>query len=217
MGTDREEHSMTVSAKVAVMAPFAYLVIDYRTGRTQLITTQSEGSRLTAGAVVIPHRGTSLSWGTNEVPAVLGPVPVAPLLWRLGAVPALVVTAAVSAVGSRRGKFWRMVRLSCCGRRLRPASRLQAEAAVRAIRWASSMVPARWACLEQSAAAAVLLAVAGRRAEWQHGAAPDPWRLHAWIADYAGVPVEEPADTALYTPTYTPDGPVRPAPEGNNK
>lgn len=65
----------------------------------------------------------------------------------------------------------------------------------------------RWACLEESTAAAVLLAISGRRAEWRHGVATDPIRLHAWIADPEGQPVEEPADTALYTPTYTPDGP----------
>lgn len=208
---------MTVSARVAVMTPFAYLVIDYRTGRTQLLSTRPDGSRLAAGAAIVPHPGASLSWGTNEVPAVLGPVPSASLLWRLGAVPALMVTAVVSAMGCRRGKFWRMVRLSCCGRRFPPASRAQAEAAVRAVRWASPVIPARWACLEQSAAAAVLLAAAGRRAEWRHGTAPDPWRLHAWIADSAGVPVEEPADTVLYTLTYTPDGPVRRAPEGSTE
>ncbi|WP_405796628.1 lasso peptide biosynthesis B2 protein [Streptomyces sp. NBC_01506] len=58
-----------------------------------------------------------------------------------------------------------------------------------------------------STAASLLLAGARRRAEWRHGVAVDPVRLHAWIADPEGEPVEEPADTALYTPTYTPDGP----------
>ncbi|MGH3905753.1 MAG: lasso peptide biosynthesis B2 protein [Pseudonocardiaceae bacterium] len=55
-----------------------------------------------------------------------------------------------------------------------------------------------------------MLAAAGRRAEWRHGVATDPVRLHAWIADHTGAPVEEPADTALYTATCTPDGPGQP-------
>ena len=100
-----------------------------------------------------------------------------------------------------------MVALACCGRTLRPATDRQAQHAVQAVRWASYAVPARWACLEQSTAAAVLLAAARRRAEWRHGVAMDPVRLHAWIVDGQERPVEEPADTSLYTATYTPDGP----------
>ncbi|MFI5616818.1 lasso peptide biosynthesis B2 protein [Streptomyces sp. NPDC051567] len=65
----------------------------------------------------------------------------------------------------------------------------------------------RWACLEQSVAAALLLAVTGVRGEWRHGVAGDPVRLHAWIVDRNGCPVDEPPDTALYAVTYTPDGP----------
>ncbi|WP_416970225.1 lasso peptide biosynthesis B2 protein [Streptomyces sp. 4F14] len=53
----------------------------------------------------------------------------------------------------------------------------QARYAVCAVRRASRLVPLRWACLEQSTAAAVLLAMAGRRAEWRHGVATDPVRL----------------------------------------
>ncbi|MGH3907812.1 MAG: lasso peptide biosynthesis B2 protein, partial [Pseudonocardiaceae bacterium] len=98
---------------------------------------------------------------------------------------------AVRTVGARHGRFAR------CGRALPPATERQVRHAVRAIRWASHVLPTRWVCLEQSTAAAVLLAAAGRRAEWRHGVATDPVRLHAWIADHTGAPVEEPADTAL--------------------
>jgi len=62
--------------------------------------------------------------------------------------------------------------------------------------------------MEESTSAAVLLVLTRRRAEWQHGVAVDPARLHAWINDPDGNAVEEPADTALYSATYTPDGPV---------
>ncbi|WP_198663522.1 lasso peptide biosynthesis B2 protein [Jiangella endophytica] len=61
-------------------------------------------------------------------------------------------------------------------------------------------VPARVACLEESVAANLLLAAAGRRGCWTHGAATDPLRFHAWLADGEGRPVEEPPDTELYTP-----------------
>ncbi|WP_240801398.1 lasso peptide biosynthesis B2 protein [Streptomyces sp. A1136] len=48
------------------------------------------------------------------------------------------------------------------------------------------LTPARWACLEQSTAGTLLPDAAGRRAEWRHGIAADPVRLHAWIEDAAG-------------------------------
>ncbi|MGX2994356.1 lasso peptide biosynthesis B2 protein [Streptomyces sp. JNUCC 64] len=85
--------------------------------------------------------------------------------------------------------------------------------AVRAVRWAAWVMPMRWACLEDSVAAALLLAVTRRRAEWRHGVATDPVRLHAWITGPDGEPVEESADIAFYTATYTPDGPATQGPE----
>ncbi|MER6530069.1 lasso peptide biosynthesis B2 protein [Streptomyces sp. NPDC001508] len=130
-----------------------------------------------------------------------------PIRWRVAAVPVVLATAATWTVGPRRNRFSRLVRLACAGRDLPPATTSQARYAVRAVRWAARLLPMRRACLEDSAAAALLLTVARHRAEWCHGVALDPVRLHAWIADPEGEPVEEPADTALYTPTYTPDGP----------
>ncbi|WP_255423124.1 lasso peptide biosynthesis B2 protein [Nocardiopsis sp. FIRDI 009] len=146
-------------------------------------------------------------WGTAETSAVLtNPKPV-PTVWRLAAVPAVAMTAAVLFCGSRSTRFARMVRLACAGHQLWPASHAQARYAVHAVRWVSVWAPVRWACLEESAAAAVLLAMAGRRAEWRHGIATDPVRLHAWIADPSGMPVAEPTSTDLYIVTFTPDGP----------
>ncbi|MFI7103537.1 lasso peptide biosynthesis B2 protein [Streptomyces sp. NPDC050161] len=95
-----------------------------------------------------------------------------------------------SGDGSERGRLSCLVRLGCCGRHLSPATHVQAVYAVRAVRWAARMVPARWAYLKQSAAAALLLASAGRRAEWRHGVATDPVRLHAWITDQQDRPVD---------------------------
>lgn len=47
----------------------------------------------------------------------------------------------------------------------------------------------------------------GRRAEWRHGIALDPVRMHCWTAGPDGRPVDGPEDTGLYTVTCTPDGP----------
>uniref|UniRef100_A0AAU2JIT7 Lasso peptide biosynthesis B2 protein n=1 Tax=Streptomyces sp. NBC_00049 TaxID=2903617 RepID=A0AAU2JIT7_9ACTN len=190
-----------MNATVAVVLPYACVVVNYRTGRTELHPAPPEG------AVVVNHLTEAPSWGTIEVAAALTPLPEASWAWKVAALPVLLTTAAVAHVGPRSGRFHRLVRLACTGRSLPPASTAQTQAAVRAVRWASRMMPARWACLEQSAAAAALLAATGVRGEWRHGIAGDPVRLHAWIVDPHERPVEEPQDTALYAVAYTPDGP----------
>ncbi|MEJ8652717.1 lasso peptide biosynthesis B2 protein [Streptomyces sp. MS1.AVA.3] len=189
--------------QVNAVTPHSCVIIDYRTGRTELRPLAGQP----ASGTVVHVDAAVPTWGTTDVPATLpGWAPV-PLRWRLAALPAVLLTAATRTCGPHRGRFHRLVQLACSGRRLTPATGRQAQYAVRAIRWASRAVPARWACLEQSTSAAVLLALAGRRAEWRHGVATDPIRLHAWLVDPHGSPVEEPSETSLYTPTYTPDGP----------
>ncbi|GHJ34467.1 lasso peptide biosynthesis B2 protein [Streptomyces sp. TS71-3] len=197
---------------VAALFPHACVLVDYDTGTTKLRTVPKQPTDLAATVVRLDE--AAASWGTVEVPAVLPAYRRVPLQWRLGAVLAVLVTAAVRVGG--RWRFRRLVRLACCGRSLRPVTGHQARYAVRAVRWASWPMPTRWACLEESTAAAVLLAAAGRRAEWRHGVAIDPVRLHAWLVDQHGAPVEERPDTALYGATYTPDGPG-PAREGQGE
>ncbi|MEU7181696.1 MULTISPECIES: lasso peptide biosynthesis B2 protein [Streptomyces] len=198
---------VTDSDTVMVITEHSCITINYRTGHTEL---RPIAARMKKTGVVVRHGTAAPSWGTTEVPAVLpspGPVPAR---WRLAAIPVLLATVAVRVIGPGQGRFRRLVRLGCGGRSLPPATRVQAVDAVRAVRWASRLVPARWGCLEQSVAAALLLASTGRRAEWRHGFATDPVRLHAWIADQDGRPVEEPAETSLFTPIHTPDGPGSP-------
>lgn len=190
---------------VVARAPHASVVINYDTGRTELRPTFDAVTALGATVVHLPE--TVLTWGTVEQSAAPPEPAPAPLRWRILAVPVVLATAAAGVCGPRRNRFSRLVRLACSGRDLRPATVGQARHAVRAVRWAAQCMPMRWACLEDSAAAALALTVVRRRAEWRHGVAADPVRLHAWIAGPDGAPVEEPADTALYTPTYTPDGP----------
>ncbi|MFI1253255.1 lasso peptide biosynthesis B2 protein [Streptomyces netropsis] len=194
-------------SSVAVVFPAVAVVVNYATGRAHLRPVLAGKTDFPGDTLVIHHSHEAPSWGTVEVGATLAPPPYAPLAWRLVALPALLATAAVGAAGPHGRKFHRLVRLASIGRSLPQAPETQVRDAVRAVRWAARLMPARWACLEQSTAGALLLAASGRRAEWRHGIATDPVRLHAWIEDAAGQPVEEPADTSLYVVTYTPDGP----------
>ncbi|MBU3863574.1 lasso peptide biosynthesis B2 protein [Streptomyces sp. 4503] len=191
------------SRSVVALTPHACVTIDYDTGRTELrpLSGQPPAGTVVQVAAAVP------TWGTTDAPATLPRWAPVPLRWRLAALPAVLLTTAVRTCGPRRRRFRRLVRLACCGRYFTPATTRQVHYAVRATRWASRAIPTRWACLEQSAAAAVLLALAGRRGEWRHGVATDPIRLHAWLVNRYGRPVEEPPDTSLYTPTHTPDGP----------
>ncbi|WP_078868852.1 lasso peptide biosynthesis B2 protein [Streptomyces sp. NRRL B-1347] len=197
----------TVSRTNTVVARSSHVsvVIDYDTGTTELRPTSDAVTAM--GATVVSLPDTVPTWGTVEqstVPPEPGPIPMG---WRIAAVPVVLATAVTWAAGKHHERFSRLIRLACLGRDLPPATLSQARYAVRAVRWAAQLLPMRWACLEDSTAAALLLTVTRRRAEWRHGVALDPVRLHAWIAGPDGAPVEEPADTALYTPTYTPDGP----------
>ncbi|RDG36876.1 lasso peptide biosynthesis B2 protein [Streptomyces corynorhini] len=189
---------------VLALAPHACVIIDYDTGRTELRPVPVRPKDFDAAVVNIV--GVQ-SWGTTDVQAILPPSLPVPARWRFAAVFAVLLTAAVRILGPRRSRFRRLVRLACCGRSLPPTKSNQPLYAVRAVRWASRAIPARWACLEESTAAAVLLAGAGRRAEWRHGVAVDPVRLHAWLVDRDGIPVEERGDIVMYAPTCTPDGP----------
>ncbi len=84
----------------------------------------------------------------------------------------------------------------------RTASVDQAEKAVHAVRTMGLFSPARVACLEESVAAVLSLAMRGRRVRWCHGVIADPIRLHAWI-EVEGRPVAEPDSTRRCTALLT--------------
>lgn len=148
--------------------------------------------------VVIRLNGSTVSWGTQETAAALPSIGNAPWSWRLAALPLVVLVLLVRQSG-RKHRFARLVRLTELGARHPSATDLQARHAVRAVRHAARYLPARIACLEESVAAKLLLAVAGKRATWCHGIATDPVRLHAWIAGRDGDPIDEPPSTHRYT------------------
>ncbi|WP_435108676.1 lasso peptide biosynthesis B2 protein [Nocardiopsis synnemataformans] len=196
---------MNRPSTIAVDTGHAWVLVDYRTGRTELRTTPPDGQRLCATV----RLGKQVpSWGTGETAAVLPCPPRRRPLWLLLCLPAVTVTAAALLLGPRGGRLGRLVVLASLGRRLPPASNGRVRAALDAVRALSAYLPGRWACLEQSVATAFLLALTGRRAEWRHGLATDPVRLHAWVADRDGHPVGEGPDISAYTPIRTTDGPV---------
>lgn len=195
---------MTRPATVAVDTGHAWVLIDYRTGRTELRVHPPEES-LCRPIILLEEQ--SPSWGTDETAAVLPNTPSKGLFWRLLCLPVFVVIGVALALGPRSGRLERLVALACLGRRLPPAPISRVHAILDAVRSVSAHLPGRWACLEQSVATALLLALSGKRAEWRHGLATDPIRLHAWIADQEGHPVGEGPDIGAYTPIHTTDGP----------
>jgi hypothetical protein len=80
----------------------------------------------------------------------------------------------------------------------RGAGSKEAAATVATVDWAARRYPGRAACLEQSLTAVLLAAAAGRRLDWCLGAAPDPYRFHAWVeAQGRPVPTEDDPASAL--------------------
>ncbi|MGW9435741.1 lasso peptide biosynthesis B2 protein [Streptomyces sp. NPDC055607] len=186
----------------------AGVVVNYRTGVTTVLTGGALDAWLSAirlsdapEPVVVTTPGPS--WGTHESATRLDTSDTPPWPWRVAALVSVALTLAVRQTGRSEHRFGRLVRLAEAGRALPPASTAHARAAVRSVRWAARAVPARIACLEESTAASLLLAVGGRGNLWRHGVAADPIRLHAWICDERGLPVEEPGHTDLYTAINT--------------
>ncbi len=182
----------------------AAVVVNYRTGVTVLLTGDTLNRWLTAlpaGGAPAPVtvRGSDPSWGTVESPVRLQALTAPPWRWRLPASACLLLVLLAREIGSSSTRFARLLRLAEAGRALRAADPTGARLAVRSVRWAARRVPARVACLEESTAASLLLALTGRGGAWRHGVATDPVRLHAWICDDRGQPVEEPAHTCQYT------------------
>lgn len=144
---------------------------------------------------------TRPSWGTQEVPA--GVVPPGRTGMRITVLACMALASVLLAreAGPRSRSFHRIVRLLtvATGRPRRQAEPATVTRALHCVRNVASFLPFRIACLEETAAAMLVLALTGRRAGWCHGIAADPIRLHAWIA-LDGHPVAEPASTTRYTP-----------------
>ncbi|MFF6793228.1 lasso peptide biosynthesis B2 protein [Streptomyces filamentosus] len=168
------------------------VLIDYDTGRVRCVLPARPG----------PTTAPAASWGSTEHPAGLTRPPGA---WSPLAAAALFLVLAVKRAGPRRTAMRRVLRIVRAAHSVtvRPAGTRQAASAVGAVRRAAWSSPDRTACLEESAAAVLLLALRRRSVVWHHGVAPDPVRLHAWIATHDGAPVAEPASTRACTTALT--------------
>ncbi|MFD5385603.1 lasso peptide biosynthesis B2 protein [Streptomyces sp. NPDC127074] len=164
---------------------------------------------LTRTAIPIPWqtpltaKAATASWGSAEHPA--GALRPAPTRTTTAAASALATVLTIKRLGTPSTTMHRLTTtlrraVSTCRR---PATHDQAQAAVLAVRRAGWYSPARTACLEESAAAMLLLATRRLSATWCHGVAPDPVRLHAWVQTDDGAPAAEPTSTLAYTAALT--------------
>ena len=152
----------------------------------------------------VAGRPLTPSWGTQTVDAGRTPIPSVPYCDLLVAAAALVVVLAVAYVGPAQFRMARITRLltRAIRRTFDPAGADQARQAVHAVRRVGLLAPGRVACLEESAAVALMLALSRQRVTWCHGVAADPICLHAWV-ETGGQPVAEPQSTYRYTALRT--------------
>ncbi|MBV9140550.1 MAG: lasso peptide biosynthesis B2 protein [Pseudonocardiales bacterium] len=139
------------------------------------------------------------SWGTQTVPVRLERPSTGDHV-TLAATLALVVTLAVRHIGTSHRALQRLTCLVRWATRMvrSKATITEAKKSILAVRRTARLWPARVACLEESIAATLALALTGRCATWCHGVATDPIALHAWI-EVGGVPVAEPPSTKRFT------------------
>ncbi|MDT3395786.1 lasso peptide biosynthesis B2 protein [Streptomyces sp. B1866] len=208
-------------------------LVDYRAGRVQCLLPAAAafwhqaaatgrldtmpsalGARLLTAGLLTPTpapapwsppvkaRAAAASWGSAEHPA--GTTRPDSTL-TLAASAALAAVLAIKRAGSSRTALLRITSAlrTAASTARRPATLHQANAAVLAVRRAGWHSPARTACLEESAAAVLLLATRRLAVTWCHGVAPDPVRLHAWVQTEDGTPAAEPPSTLAYTPALT--------------
>lgn len=231
--TDTPRYATAPGHVRAVAFPHVLVLINYRTGGVQCLLPKSaahwheaaRSGRLTAMprllAAHLLHIGAlyptpapvswaapvsapapAPSWGSAEHPAGLAH---ATGRFSTAAATALVATSFIQRAGPRARAMNRLVsalRTSAASTR-RSASLAEAADAVLAVRRTAWHAPVRTACLEESAAAAFLLATRRLSIVWCHGIAADPVRLHAWVQTVDGDTVAEPPSTLAYTPALT--------------
>lgn len=141
-----------------------------------------------------------ISFGAEEHQAEMTPLPRVPNGTLVLAALAVTVALVAVHVGRKGSSIARVTALLTWAQttRLRPATAKRAERAVYAVRRVGRIIPGRMACLEESTAAAVLLAALRRRVTWCHGVAGDPITFHAWLQT-DDLPVAEPRSTGRYT------------------
>ncbi|WP_414646407.1 lasso peptide biosynthesis B2 protein [Embleya scabrispora] len=177
-----------------------------------------QGALLDAGILVpapqpgpwhapLPGHDPGPSHGTRTAPTALPSAPSNRCPARIAASVSLATAALTTRLGRSHRSLARhliLVRAVTRWNALRRAPQADmatAAEAVRTVRRVARWCPTRAACLEQTTAALLLLALHGHGATWCQGVAPDPIRFHAWMEQTeTGHYVEEPVETTAYTP-----------------
>ncbi|MGW2177917.1 lasso peptide biosynthesis B2 protein [Streptomyces sp. NPDC001732] len=231
--TDSPSHATAPDHVRAVDFGHVLVLIDYRTGRVHCLLPEAGAwwraaaatgrldpippnavRRLLAAGLLAPTPvakpwrlpvdapAPEASWGSSEHLAGLVRPPQGPSAtasWALAMVFAIKRAGPAPTTMHRLTATVRWAASAC----LRPAAPAQAARAVEAVRRAGWRSPGRTACLEESAAAVLLLAARRLAVTWCHGVAADPVRLHAWVQTWDGTAVAEPESTRAYTPVLT--------------
>jgi transglutaminase superfamily protein len=157
-------------------------------------------------------RGFVVTSTRTRRPAPSAPVAIAPAPWVVTSdAPETgertwAVAAIVEALELLTARAWyaRVLAFNRATRRKhQPATEEEIQRAIVAVRWAAAWYPGRFACLETSTSAVMLLALHRRTARLRLGVAADPTRWHEWLETNAGVPVLAPGDdevTGIFTP-----------------
>ena len=182
---------------------------------TRVVATLRRGGLLTTAQAPhpwprpVPGPPQQASWGARELPFGFAGFPSVPRRYLLVGTGALLVTLLVRSCGRRSRAMHRLVSMVRWVSRsiTRQACQTQAEYAVHAVRRVGLFAPARAACLEESVAAVLTLALFRRGVRWCHGVLSDPIQLHAWVEMNHGHAVAEPPTSWRYRATLTiPEG-----------
>jgi hypothetical protein len=151
-------------------------------------------------ASVIAHANAATAGGTALMAETAAPVELPRLSWGRGGLALCFLIATCLIV--RCFSFRIQLALVRATRRWcrRGAGPEEAAATVATVDWAARRYPWRAACLERSLTAVLLAAAVGRRLDWCLGAAPDPYRFHAWV-EAQGRPIpagDDPASALGY-------------------
>lgn len=196
MSRPRAERAPTVSCALGT----AIVTVDYANGRTRVVL-----SRARSRSPVITGPRWRPSWGSLELDYGWAPPPRPTAAHLLLAAPALAVTLLVLFCGRKKHTMSRalwLLRLVLRGR-TREATPDEAEKLHGAIRWIGLFLPVRVACLEESVATMLALALLGRHVIWCHGVSADPIEFHAWLRTSEEDLIAEPASTRRFQALLT--------------
>lgn len=185
---------------VSCVLDAAIVTVDYRSGRARAVL----GSVPTQQSAM-PGPRWRPSWGSQELAYGWRPPSRPSVFPLLLAAPTLAITLMVLRFGLKKHAMARALWLLRLALRVRvqEASPTEAERLHGAVRWIGVFLPARVACLEESVATVLALALLRRHVTWCHGVSADPIEFHAWLRARDGSLIAEPASTQRFQALLT--------------